>query len=149
MWQRRVDTNTTSGTTVFFTTDPYADYLWVAGAAIVDAWASIDGASSAPGCEDINTVLTDAFLSANASDPLSEALFEAYSTAGYVSIDPGEYDAIEETGCDLELIEVSLQLLLLSAPVINKICSSYQNVPVRVLQRTRPRESWQCGSGFQ
>ena len=104
-WQRRLAANTTNGTSVFYTTPEYADYLWVAGAGIVDTWAAIEGASSADGCEDINTLLTEAFLSADAADPLAEALFTAYSATGYVPITENEYDPIEETGCELGLIE--------------------------------------------
>ena len=96
----------TGGTSVFYTTPEYVDYLWVAGAGIVEKWASIEGASSAAGCADVNTLLTNAFLSADASDPLAEALVTAYSTIGYAAITAGEYDPIEETGCALNMIEV-------------------------------------------
>lgn len=53
----------------------------------------------------MNALITEAFLSANATDPLGEALFNAYSTVGYVAIKEGEYDPIEETGCSLGMIE--------------------------------------------
>lgn len=105
VWERRVAANTTSGTSVFYTTPEYVDYLWVAGAGIVDKWASIEGAASTEGCANINTLLTDAFLAASADDPLGAALFSAYSTVGYVAITPGEYGPIEETGRALGLIE--------------------------------------------
>ena len=106
VWASRLAANTTNGTSVFYTTPEFVDYLWVAGEAINDKWASIiEGSSSSSGCEDINALITEAFLSANGTDPLGAALFEAYSTKGYVNIKVGEYDPIEETGCALDLIE--------------------------------------------
>ncbi|KAL7529713.1 hypothetical protein ACHAWF_003086 [Thalassiosira exigua] len=104
-WQTRLAANTTNGTSVFYTTPSFADYLWVAGSGIQEKWDAIPGASSSAGCADVNAVLTDAFLSANTTNPLAKALFAAYSTVGYVGIAPGEYDPIEETGCSLGLIE--------------------------------------------
>ena len=104
-WQRRIEANTTGGSTVFYTTPEFVDYLWVAGAGIVDKWTSMV-ASLEEGCEDINALLTQAFLAADGStNPLAKALFNAYSATGYVSITPNEYDPIEETGCELDLIE--------------------------------------------
>jgi len=62
VWKSRVAANTTGGTSVFYTTPEYVDYLWVAGADIVAKWAGIKGAALVEGCADINTVLTNAFL---------------------------------------------------------------------------------------
>ena len=105
VWASRLVANTTNGTSVFYTTPEFVDYLWVAGEAINDKWASIIEGSSSSDCEDINALITEAFLSANETDPLGAALFEAYSTKGYVNIKVGEYDPIEKTGCALDLIE--------------------------------------------
>lgn len=84
----------------------------VAGSGIKDKWLSIldgnnDGSTTAikdEACSNIDTLLTNAFLAANASNSLGQALFEAYSTVGYVPITQGEYDPIEETGCAQNLI---------------------------------------------
>ncbi len=85
----------------------------MAGAGIKDKWLSIldgnnDGSSTTTikdeACSNIDTLLTNAFLAANASDSFGQALFEAYSTVGYVPITQGEYDPIEETGCAQNLI---------------------------------------------
>jgi len=105
VWANRVASNTTGGTSVFYTTPEYVDYLWVSGAGIIDTWANIEGASIAEGCADVNALLTEAFLAATSDEPLGEALLTAYSTVGYVSIEPNEYDPIEETGCALGMIE--------------------------------------------
>lgn len=105
VWKNRVAANTTGGTSVYYTTPDFVDYLWVAGSGIVDKWAAIEGASSAAGCENVDTLLTEAFVSADAADPLAQALFNAYSTVGFVAITAGEYDPIEETGCSLGMIE--------------------------------------------
>jgi len=105
VWYNRVAAGTIGETSVFYTTPEFVDYLWVAGAGINDTWAGIEGVSSAEGCTDINALLIDAFLAATNTTALGLALFEAYSTVGYVPITPGEYDPIEETGCQLDLIE--------------------------------------------
>ena len=113
VWENRVAANTTGGTSVFYTTPEYADYLWVAGAAIAEDW-EMSVAEIAPlgsrvwpeECIDIHSLLTDAFLAASADEPLGAALLESYSAPnGFVSIEPHEYDAIFESGCDLALIE--------------------------------------------
>ena len=106
VWFNRLAANTTGNTSVFYTTPQFVDYLWVAGAGITDKWASIEGdPSSVPGCEDINGLITEAFLSATNETAIGQALFAAYSTVGYVAITKGEYDPIEETGCQLDMIE--------------------------------------------
>ena len=106
-WQTRLDAGTTNGTSVFYTTPEFADYLWVAGAGIVDTWENVlsSDAVVAQECEDVNKLLTSAFLAAKAEDPLADAMMKSYSTEGYVAILPGEYNPIEETGCQLGLIE--------------------------------------------
>ena len=111
VWNHRFSANTTGGTSVFYITDEYVDYLWVAGAGIVETWNDILAAwngilpEDGVNCTDINGLLTQAFLDASADDSLGAALFAAYSTVGYVPIDPGEYNPIEETGCALGMIE--------------------------------------------
>jgi hypothetical protein len=90
----------------------YKQSQWVAGSRINDKWASIQSAAATnhdatikdEACSNINTLLTNAFLAADASDSLGVALLEAYSTVGYVAITEGEYDPIEETGCAQGLI---------------------------------------------
>ena len=112
VWQNRVAANTTGGTSVFYTTPEYVDYLWVSGAAIAEDW-ELSVAEIAPlgsrvwpeECLDIHTLLTNAFLAATADEPLGAALLDAYSTVGFVPIEPNEYDPIYSTGCELELIE--------------------------------------------
>lgn len=113
VWENRVAANTTGGTSVFYTTPEYADYLWVSGAAIAEDW-ELSVAEIAPlgsrvwpeECIDIHSLLTDAFLTASADEPLGAALLDTYSAPnGFVSIEPHEYDAIFESGCDLALIE--------------------------------------------
>ena len=106
VWHRRLTANTTGNTSVFYTTPQFVDYLWVAGSGITDKWASIEGdPSSVPGCEDINALITEAFLSTTNETAIGQALFAAYSTVGYVAITEDEYDPIEETGCALGMIE--------------------------------------------
>ena len=106
VWDRRLTANTTGNTSVFYTTPQFVDYLWVAGSGITDKWASIEGdPSSVPGCEDINALITEAFLSTTNETAIGQALFAAYSTVGYVAITEDEYDPIEETGCPLGMIE--------------------------------------------
>lgn len=107
-WQTRLDAGTTNGTSVFYTTPEFADYLWVSGAGIVDTWRNVlSGATNdvPQECDDVNKLLTSAFLAAEAEDPLANAMMKSYSTEGYVAIQPGEYIPIEETGCKLGLIE--------------------------------------------
>ena len=106
-WQTRLDAGTTNGTSVFYTTPEFADYLWVAGAGIVDTWENVLSSEAvvAQECEDVNKLLTSAFLAAKAENPLADAMMKSYSTEGYVAIQPGEYNPIEETGCQLGLIE--------------------------------------------
>jgi phosphonate transport system substrate-binding protein len=112
VWENRVAANTTGGTSVFFTTPEYADYLWVSGSAISEDW-EMSLAEIAPlgsrvwpeECVNVHSLLTDSFLAATADEPLGAALLDTYSTSGYVSIEPHEYDPIFESGCELGLIE--------------------------------------------
>jgi hypothetical protein len=71
---------------------------------ISEIWNTTD-ASLAPGCESPTDLLTEAFLVATNEMALGAALLSSYSTVGYVAIKPGEYDPIELTGCEVELIE--------------------------------------------
>jgi phosphonate transport system substrate-binding protein len=103
-WDSRVAANTTGGAIVFYKTPEFVDYLWVAGATISEIWNTTD-ASLTPGCESPTDLLTEAFLAATNETALGAALLSSYSTVGYVAIKPGEYDPIEITGCELELIE--------------------------------------------
>ena len=107
VWYNRADENTTMGTSVFYTTPEYVDYLWVSGSDIQNSWLrEFDGMTlPTQECSNINTLLEQAFLAAKDTEPLGEALLTSYSTTGFVAIDPNEYDPIEATGCELGLID--------------------------------------------
>ena len=104
VWLKRLASNTTGNTSVFYTTPQYVDSLWVAGAGITDKWSSIVS-DPVQGCEDVNALIAEALISATNETQIGQALFASYSTVGYVAITEGEYDPIEETGCALGMIE--------------------------------------------